>query len=43
MEKDIVKILKVDKITLELKRFPLEKPPGYKFRPGQATEIKKNE
>lgn len=38
MEK-IVKILLVESVTHDVKRFILEKPTGYKFIPGQATEV----
>jgi len=43
MEKHIVKILKIDEITHDVKRFRLEKPFDYKFKPGQATEIAINQ
>jgi ferredoxin-NADP reductase len=39
MEEHIVKILKVEKITHDVKRFSIEKPEGYSFIPGQATEL----
>lgn len=39
MERHIVKILSVDRITHDVKRFKVEKPFNYKFLPGQATEI----
>lgn len=38
-EKHIVKILSIDPITHDVKRFRVEKPNGYTFIPGQATEI----
>ncbi|ANH81525.1 flavodoxin reductase [Niabella ginsenosidivorans] len=38
-EKHIVKILSTDTITHDVKRFEVEKPQGYGFIPGQATEI----
>jgi len=34
-----VKILEINQLTHDVKRFKLEKPEGYKFTPGQATEI----
>ncbi|OGM30429.1 hypothetical protein A2630_01755 [Candidatus Woesebacteria bacterium RIFCSPHIGHO2_01_FULL_44_10] len=34
-----VKILKVIPVTHTVKQFTVEKPAGYKFTPGQATEI----
>ncbi len=38
MEEHIVKILKVEEVTHDVRRFTVEKPAGYKFTPGQATE-----
>lgn len=38
-EKHIVKILSTENITHDVKRFEVEKPRGYEFIPGQATEI----
>ncbi|MEK6854597.1 MAG: FAD-binding oxidoreductase [Nanoarchaeota archaeon] len=38
----IVKILEVEDITHDVKRFKVEKPKGYKFTPGQATEVSIN-
>ncbi|WP_262245667.1 flavodoxin reductase [Parapedobacter soli] len=38
-EKHIVKILSVEQDTHDVKRFRLEKPSGYSFIPGQATEV----
>jgi len=34
-----VKILKTEYVTHDVKRFRVEKPSGYKYLPGQATEI----
>jgi glycine betaine catabolism B len=34
-----VKILDISFVTHDVKRFVLEKPAGYTFRPGQATEV----
>ena len=34
-----VKILKIDFVTHNVKRFVLEKPAGYRYLPGQATEV----
>jgi hypothetical protein len=34
-----VKILKTENVTHDVKRFELEKPAGYTFVPGQATEV----
>ena len=41
MEK-VVKILSVTKITHDVNRFRCEKPAGYEFIPGQATEVSIN-
>lgn len=42
MEKHIVKILNVEQVTHDVKRFQVEKPEGYSFIPGQATEVSIN-
>ncbi|CAN5621302.1 hypothetical protein BH11BAC3_BH11BAC3_01900 [soil metagenome] len=42
-EKHIVKILHTAFVTHNVKQFKVEKPDGYKFIPGQATEISINE
>ena len=34
-----VKILKTEFVTHDVKRFRVEKPSGYKYLPGQATEV----
>lgn len=34
-----VKILKIEDVTHDVKRFTLEKPEGYKIEPGYATEV----
>lgn len=34
-----VKILKTEFVTHDVKRFRVEKPAGYKYQPGQATEV----
>ncbi len=39
MEEHIVKILSVQPVTHNVKRFKVEKPAGYKYIPGQATEV----
>ncbi len=41
-EEHIVKILAAEYVTHNVRRFTLEKPAGYKFEPGQATEISIN-
>ena len=42
MEEHIVKILNIDKVTHNVKRLQIEKPEGYSFNPGQATEVSIN-
>jgi ferredoxin-NADP reductase len=42
MEDHIVKILRIDQITHDVKRFRFEKPGGYSFMPGQATDVSIN-
>lgn len=42
MEEYIVKILSIGEVTHDVKRFRLEKPEGYSFIPGQATEVSVN-
>jgi hypothetical protein len=42
MEEHVVKILDTLMITHNVKRFRLEKPQGYTFIPGQATEVSIN-
>ncbi len=39
MEEHIVKIRSVRNVTHDVLRFTLDKPPGYNFVPGQATEV----
>ena len=39
MELHLVKIKSIDKITHDVLRIVLEKPAGYTFTPGQATEV----
>ena len=41
-EEHIVKILKAEYVTHNVRRFTLEKPAGYHFEPGQATELSIN-
>lgn len=41
-EEHIVKILSVEPVTHDVKRFKVEKPNGYSFIPGQATEVAVN-
>ncbi len=42
MEELIVKILDIMQVTHDVKRFQVEKPKGYSFIPGQATEVSVN-
>lgn len=42
MEQHIVKILSIEHVTHDVKRFRYEKPEGYHFIPGQATEVSIN-
>jgi ferredoxin-NADP reductase len=42
MEEHIVKILDIGQVTHDVKRFRVEKPDGYSFNPGQATEVSIN-
>lgn len=42
MEEYIVKILSIEQVTHDVKRFRVEKPAGYSFIPGQATEVSVN-
>lgn len=42
MKAYIVKVLKTDFVTHNVKQFKVEKPAGYTFIPGQATEISIN-
>lgn len=43
MEEHIVKILATEPVTHNVKKFRVEKPAGYSFVPGQATEVAINE
>src|SRR5947207_13959365 len=42
METHQVKILSVEPVTHNVKRFQVEKPASYNFHPGQATEVSIN-
>jgi ferredoxin-NADP reductase len=42
MEKYIVKVLKTEFVTHNVKRFTIEKPAGYSFISGQATDVSIN-
>jgi len=39
MEEHVVKLLSIEPVTHDVKRFRFEKPIGYTFTPGQATEV----
>lgn len=39
MEEHAVKILNIESVTHDVRRFTIEKPASYSFIPGQATEI----
>lgn len=42
MNGNIVRILSIDQVTHDVKRFRFEKPAGYNFVPGQATDVSIN-
>ncbi|MGA7836704.1 MAG: hypothetical protein WB996_01955 [Ignavibacteriaceae bacterium] len=42
MKEHIVKVLKVENVTHDVRRFSVSKPEGYSFTPGQATEASIN-
>jgi len=42
MKEHIVKILRIEQVTHDVKRFQFEKPEGYSFNPGQATDVSIN-
>ena len=42
MEEHIVKIITTEQLTHDVKRFQVEKPKGYTFIPGQATDVSVN-
>jgi hypothetical protein len=42
MKNHIVKIISIELVTHDVKRFTIQKPEGYKFTPGQATEVSIN-
>jgi ferredoxin-NADP reductase len=39
----VVKIISVNEVTHDVRSFRIEKPAGYEFEPGQATEVSFNE
>lgn len=41
-ESHVVKILAAENVTHDVRRFVVEKPEGYAFEPGQATEVSIN-
>jgi ferredoxin-NADP reductase len=42
MEEHVVKIISIEHVPHDVKRFRVEKPAGYSFIPGQATEVSIN-
>jgi ferredoxin-NADP reductase len=42
MDEHIVRILKIEPVTWNVRRYTLEKPDGYGFIPGQATDVSIN-
>jgi hypothetical protein len=42
MEQHIVKILSVQNVTHDVRAYRIEKPSGYRFGPGQATDVSIN-
>ena len=42
MEEYIVKILDIEKVTHDVNKYKVERPDGYNFIPGQATEVSIN-
>ncbi len=42
MEEHFVKIIRTEQLTHDVKRFQVEKPEGYSFIPGQATDVSVN-
>jgi ferredoxin-NADP reductase len=42
VKEHIVKIISIEQVTHDVKRFQVEKPEGYSFIPGQATEVSIN-
>jgi hypothetical protein len=42
MKNHIVKIISVEPVTHDVKRFTIQKPEGFKFTPGQATDVSIN-
>lgn len=39
----VVKIFSIEKLTHDVRRYRIEKPAGYSFEPGQATEVSINQ
>ncbi len=42
MKEHFVRIISIENVTHDVKRFRIEKPEGYSFLPGQATEVSVN-
>ena len=43
MSEHIVKIIKIEDVTHDVKCFVIKRPEGYDFVPGQATEVSINQ
>ncbi|MBS1751022.1 MAG: flavodoxin reductase [Bacteroidetes bacterium] len=41
--KEVVKILSIEQVTHDVKKYRFEKPEGYRFEPGQATDVSINQ
>ena len=39
---EVIKIISIEQLTHDVKRFRCEKPLGYQYQPGQATEVSIN-
>lgn len=42
MEEHVVKVLAIEPVTHDVRRYTVEKPQAYRFIPGQATEVSLN-
>jgi hypothetical protein len=42
MEEHIVRIIRIEQLTHDVKKFQVDKPQGYSFIPGQATNVSVN-
>lgn len=39
MEEHLVRILNIEPVTRDVRRYTIERPSGYNFKPGQATDV----